>query len=184
MIRDHDDVLEEHRNAQYEDHDAKLVATALYEGDWYTLDNHRVYDEFKALVLKGPGWSFIKAFDRQKDGRNAVLTLCCQCEGTSAIQTRKASAYAKISLAKYNGQRRNFTFDQYVEVHQAAYNTLSELDVHLAKMPLTQILLDKIPKVGNVMSGVEKVAARWARLPNMKDDLRSLQVHLKKLRCV
>ena len=128
VIREHDDVTEAHHNAVYEDHDARLVATTLLEGDWYTLDNHRVYDEFKVLVLKGPGWSFIKTFDHQKDGRNAVLTLKRQCEGTSAIQTRKASAYAKISSAKYSGQKRNFTFDQYVEIHQAAYNTLAELD--------------------------------------------------------
>jgi hypothetical protein len=57
-----------------------------------------------------------------------VLTLRCQCEGLSAIQMQKASAYAKIASAKYNGQRRNFTFNQYVEIHQAAYNTLAELD--------------------------------------------------------
>jgi hypothetical protein len=128
IIRDHDEVLDVHHNAMYEDHDARLVATTALQGDWFTLNNHRVYDEFKALVLKGPGWSFIKQFDCLKDGRNAVLTLRHQCEGTSAIQTRKASAYAKISAAKYTGQKRNFTFDQYVEIHQAAYNTLAELD--------------------------------------------------------
>jgi hypothetical protein len=126
--RDHDKVEEEHHNAVYDDHDERLVAMTLLQGDWYALDNHRVYDEFRALVLKGPGWSFIKTFDHLKDGRNAVLNLRRQCEGTSAIQTRKASAYAKISSAKYSGQRRNFTFDQYVEIHQAAYNTLEELD--------------------------------------------------------
>jgi hypothetical protein len=127
-IRDHDQVTEEHHNATYEDHDAPLVATTALEGDWFSLDNHRVYDEFKALVLKGPGWSFIKTYDCLKDGRNAVLTLRRQCEGTSAIQTRKAYAYAKIASAKYSGQKRNFTFNQYLEIHQAAYNTLAELD--------------------------------------------------------
>jgi hypothetical protein len=128
IIRDHDEVTDDHHAAIYQDHDTQLVATTTLEGDWFSLDNHRVYDEFKALVLKGPGWSFIKTIDRLKDGRNAVLTLRRQCEGTSVIQTRKASAYAKIASAKYSGQRRNFTFDQYVEIHQAAYNTLAELD--------------------------------------------------------
>jgi hypothetical protein len=121
-------VTEAHHNIVYEDHDAQLVATTLLEGDWYTLDNHRVYDEFKALVLKGPGWSFIKTFDHQKDGRNAILTLKHQCEGTSVIQTRKESAYAKIFSAKYSSQKQNFSFDQYVEIHKAAYNTLADLD--------------------------------------------------------
>jgi hypothetical protein len=127
VIRDQEEVTHAEYDAIYHDHDARLVATTILEGDWYTLDNHRVYDEFKALIIKGPGWSFVKAFDRAKDGRNAVLTLRCQCEGTSAVQTRKASAYAKIATARYSGQKRAFTFDNYVEMHQAAYNTLSEL---------------------------------------------------------
>jgi hypothetical protein len=72
----------------YEDHDARLVATTALQGDWL-LDNHRVYDECKALVLKGPGWSFIKQFDRLKDGRNAVLTLRCQHEKIRMLRAAK-----------------------------------------------------------------------------------------------
>jgi hypothetical protein len=105
-----------------------LVVTTLLQGDWFELDNLRVYDEFKALVVKGPGWSFIKAFDRRKDGRGAALALKQQCEGVSAIQTRKASAYAQIISTRYTGHKQNFTFDQYVEMHQKAYNTLAELE--------------------------------------------------------
>jgi hypothetical protein len=114
--------------AVYEDHDARLVAMTTLRGPWYELDNHRVYDEFKALVLKAPGWSFIKAFDGTKNGRNAILTLCHQSEGTSAVQSHKASAYAKIASAHYRGQKKAFTFDNYVEIHQAAHNTLAELN--------------------------------------------------------
>jgi len=55
VIRDHEEVLDIYYNAAYEDHDAHLVATTTLSGDWYTLDNHRVYGKFKALILKGPG---------------------------------------------------------------------------------------------------------------------------------
>jgi hypothetical protein len=176
VIRDHDEVLDVHHNAVYEDHNARLVATTTLAGDWYTLDNHRVYDEFKALVLKGPGWSFIKQFDRLKDGRNAVLTLRRQCEGTSAIQTRKASAYAKISSAKYSGQKRNFTFDQYVEMHQAAYNTLAEL--HEA-VPETK-------KVADFLAGITDTKLSTAKDlilgdPGKLGDFEACQQYLKTL---
>jgi chitodextrinase len=87
------------------------------------------------------------------------LTLRCQCEGTSAIQTKKASAYAKISSAKYSGQKRNFTFDQYVEMYQAAYNTLAELNEavpetkkvadFLARITDTKLSTAKDLKLGN-----------------------------------
>jgi len=72
------------------------------------------------------------------------LTLRCQCEGTSAIQTKKASAYAKISSAKYSGQKRNFTFDQYVEMYQAAYNTLAELN---EAVPETKKVADFLARI-------------------------------------
>jgi hypothetical protein len=75
IFRDHEVMDPAMHVADYPDHDSRLVAITLLDGPWFQLDNQRVYDEFKALVLKGPGWSFIKAFDRTKDGRRAVLAL-------------------------------------------------------------------------------------------------------------
>ncbi len=120
VIRDQEAVMAEQRNAGYEDHDSRLVSTTLLEGDWFFLDNQHVYDEFKSLVLKGPGWGFIKPYDHCKDGRNAVLALRCQAEGTSATQTRKTSAYAAVSNARYSGQKKTFPFAKYVKIHQTA----------------------------------------------------------------
>jgi hypothetical protein len=154
IFRDHDDVTPAMQNDVYIDHDARLIATTLLQGPYYELDNQRIYDEFKALVLKGPGWSFIKQYDRIKDGRSAVLSLRRQCEGTSAIQSRKAAAYAKIAVAKYNGQKRNYSFDQYVETHQEAYNTLADLD---ETVPETK-------KVTDFLAGISD-----PRLSNAKD---------------
>jgi len=128
VFRDHELVDNALYIADYPDHDARLIATTTLNGPWFELDNQRVYDEFKTLVHKGPGWSFIKAFDRQKNGRGAVLALRRQCEGTSAVQSRKAAAYAKIATARFNRQKRTFTFDNYVEVHQGAHNTLLDLN--------------------------------------------------------
>jgi len=127
VFREHDAVTNEMHLVAYADHDDMLVNTITLMGPCSEFDNQRVYEEFKALVLKGPGWSFIKSYDRTKNGRAAVLALHCQCEGTSAIQSRKASAYAKISAAHYNGQHKTFTFDNYVEAHQSAHNTLADL---------------------------------------------------------
>mmetsp|Transcript_680 Transcript_680/g.982 ORF Transcript_680/g.982 Transcript_680/m.982 type:complete len:243 (-) Transcript_680:729-1457(-) len=123
IFREEADVTPAMHAVAYQDQDA-----TIFQGDWFTIDNQRVYDEFKNLVVNGPGWSFIKTYDRAKDGRNAILALKRQCEGTSAVQTRKSLAYAKISSARYNGQKRGFTFDTYVQIHQSAHNTLAELN--------------------------------------------------------
>jgi hypothetical protein len=58
--------------------------------------------------------------------------------------TKKASAYAKISSAKYSGQKRNLTFDQYVEMHQVAYNTLAELN---EAVPETKKVADFLARI-------------------------------------
>jgi len=75
IFRDHEVIDPALHQINYPDHDARLIATTTLDGSWYQLDNQRTYDEFKSLVLKGPGWNFIKAFDRLKNGRGAVLAL-------------------------------------------------------------------------------------------------------------
>jgi hypothetical protein len=176
IFRDHEVIDNAMHVADYADYDARLIATTTLNGPWYELDNHRVYDEFKALVLKGPGWNFIKAFDRVKNGRGAVLALRRQCEGISAVQSRKAAAYAKIATARCNGQKCTFTFGNYVEVHQGAHNTLLNLN---EPVPETK-------KVTDFLAGITD-----PRLSNAKDlilgdaqklqDFESCQQYLKTL---
>jgi hypothetical protein len=80
------------------------------------------------LIVDGPGWSFIKKFDKTKDGRGAVLALKAQAEGTSAKLTRKQAAYASLSSSAYLGPRKGFTFANYVTLHQTAHNELLDLE--------------------------------------------------------
>jgi hypothetical protein len=150
--------------ANHNDHDNRLINTTMLVGPWFELDNQRIYEEFKALTLKGPGWSFIKAYDCTKNGRGAVLALHHQCEGTSAVQTCNAAAYAKIASAWYSGQIRQFSFDTYVEMHQEAHNTLADLD-------------EPVPETKQVTDFLEGITD--ARLSNAKDlifgDVQKLQ---------
>ncbi|KAI2501803.1 Reverse transcriptase (RNA-dependent DNA polymerase) [Fragilaria crotonensis] len=77
------------------DRSRSFIATTALSGTHFELIID-AYDEFKPLVVDGPGWSFIKKFDKAKDGRGAVLALKTQAEGTSAKLTRKQAAYASI----------------------------------------------------------------------------------------
>jgi len=61
VFREHQLVNPAMHLANYNNHDERLINTISLTGPWFELDNHRVYEEFKALVLKGQGWSFIKA---------------------------------------------------------------------------------------------------------------------------
>jgi hypothetical protein len=128
LVREHEEVTRVHHDAEYQSMPERLIATTSLHGTHFDLDNRTLYDEFKPLVVDGPGWSFIKKFDRSKDGRGAVLALKSQAEGTSAKLTRKQAAYASIASSTYLGPRKGFTFASYVTLHQSAHNELLDLD--------------------------------------------------------
>jgi hypothetical protein len=128
LVREHEEVTQEQRDAEYLSMQERLIAITALNGTHFDLDNRTLYDEFKPLVVDGPGWSFVKKFDRAKDGRSAVLALKAQAEGTSAKLTRKQAAYASIASSAYLGPRKGFTFASYVTLHQSAHNELLDLD--------------------------------------------------------
>ena len=105
-----------------------LIDATIFEGRHYELDNPRFYRELKSFTVNGEGWSYIKRFEKQQDGRKAYLALRSQCEGTASKITRKNRAYASISNASYNGQRRQYRFQDYINVHQAAHNEILDCD--------------------------------------------------------
>ena len=75
LVREHDEVTAEHLAGEYKSTQERLIATTALRGTHFDLDIRTLYDEFKPLVVDGPGWSFIKKFDKVKDGRKAVLAL-------------------------------------------------------------------------------------------------------------
>ena len=106
--------------------DDYLSEVTLLSGQHYRLDNQRVWNELKSLVSDGPGWSFIKAFEKKTDGRRAVLALIRQHDGENSRLMRKKKAYETLKSLVYKGPRTLWTFDNYVEAHQKAHNDLEE----------------------------------------------------------
>ena len=103
------------------------IATTVHVGRHYDLDNTTLYDELKTLVVDGPGWAFVRKFDKTKDGRAAAMALKQQAEGASSKILRKTKAYASIKNALYRGPRKGSTFANYVTLHQEAHNELFDL---------------------------------------------------------
>jgi hypothetical protein len=128
LVREHGEVTPEIRAAAYASDVDRHIATTVHEGRHFDLDNTTLYDELKSLVVDGPGWAFVRRFDRTKNGRAAVLALKAQAEGVSSKLTRKAKAYASITNAVYRGLRRGYTFANYVTTHQEAHNELFDLE--------------------------------------------------------
>ena len=106
--------------------DEYLSEVTLLEGQHFRLDNQLVWNELKSLVSDGPGWSFIKSYEKKTDGRSAVLALIRQHDGENSRLMRKKKAYATLKSLSYKGPRKAWTFDNYVEAHQKAHNDLED----------------------------------------------------------
>ena len=126
VVRDHREVTDEIRDATYTSHSRKVSALLRLSGEHFDVDNVGVWEILKGLTIDGFAWSFVKRFDNTMDGRGAIEALRRQCEGKTSVKTRKNKAYASIAGAVYRGIRKNFTFAQYVAIHQAGHNELAD----------------------------------------------------------
>ena len=97
------------------------IAIAPLVGDDFQRDNTRVYGIIKQLVLEGPGRSYILPFDKTSNGRAAWLSLTAHFEGESYCNRNVEEAYATLESLHYEGERRGFTFEKFVEKHNGAY---------------------------------------------------------------
>jgi hypothetical protein len=55
LVREHEEVTPEIQNAEYGSTQERLIATTALSGTHYELDNRTLYDQFKPLVVGGPG---------------------------------------------------------------------------------------------------------------------------------
>jgi hypothetical protein len=105
-----------------------LTEATAFQGQHYELDNPRLYRELNTFVVNGEGWSYIQKYKRSQDGRKAYLALKTQCEGTASKIRHKNKAYASIANATYSGLRRQYKFQDFINVHQTAHNEILDCD--------------------------------------------------------
>lgn len=114
--------------AIYQTEQEENIAIAPLVGDDFLRDNARVYEIIKQLMLEGPGRSYIMAFDATSNGRAAWLSLKAHFEGESYRNRNVEEAYSTLEGLHYEGERRGFTFEKFVEKHNEAYLELERYD--------------------------------------------------------
>ncbi len=81
-----------------------------------------MFNLIQSLTINGPAWPWIQSYQSSRDGRRAWKAL------VDTMQTRsKQECYDSIAKAHYHGNRRNFDFNSYVQVHQLAHQDLQRL---------------------------------------------------------
>jgi hypothetical protein len=164
VYREHEIATPEMRTAAYPEDDDLYIAITELRGRHYQLDNRRVWNELKPLVVDGPGWVFIKTLEDTKNGRNAIITLKRQNEGENSTMIRKQKAYTALKNLAFTGPRKHWTFSQYVTGHQKAHN---ELEACHEPVPETK-------KVTDFLGGITDPSL-GAGLANVYGDIQKLQ---------
>lgn len=140
----------------YDSTDEALMACLSLTGEYYQLDNAKIWDIVEACTNQGNAWPFIKQLRKKKDGRAAIQILRMQAEGTASTATRKMIAYKLLDTTKYDGKGR-FTFDQYIEKLQLAFCELAECGDPQSESHQIHVLITNCHSTA-MKSGIDTVA--------------------------
>jgi hypothetical protein len=90
-------------------------------------DLAEAFDILHTVWGKSNWWTHCKAFTNTRDGRQAFRTLHAQLLGGPKAIASGAAILAQLQALRYEGDRRNFTFDKYVQLHMQQHNLHADL---------------------------------------------------------
>jgi len=148
-------------------------AIAPLRGNEYKTDNGVVFDFLKSWTINGPAYPWMKQFSSTRNGRAAWLAIIAYYEGSAARDRVKEAAYAAIANAKYHGERKKFSFDVYVNIHQEAYQDLQQNDE----------IIPEDKRVRDFLSGIKDQSLNAAKqtvmaIPDLRTDFAATVAHL------
>jgi hypothetical protein len=115
----------------------------------------------------------MRSFNRTRNGRAAWLALLTHFEGDAQKDRAKDAAYTAIANAKYYGEKKRFSFETYVTIHQEAYEDLEQYGEPVSE--------DK--RVRDLLQGIKDPAAKAAKetvlaTPHLRNNFTNAVTHL------
>ncbi len=106
--------------------DETLKATGPFERA-FLADSAKVFDILHTVWGKSSWWTHCKPFMKTKNGRQAFKTLHAQLLGGHKAIASGAAILAQLQSLRYDGDRRNFTLDKYIQLHMEQHNLHADL---------------------------------------------------------
>jgi hypothetical protein len=108
-----------------------------------------VYAAVASSTLDTPAYAHIRRFEKEQNGRKAMLTLKVQFSGTAFNMPRSNTAHDFLEKATFSGPKRGYTYLEHVAKFNEAYNELNLIGEPLAEhvkvrkfcMSLTELFL-------------------------------------------
>ena len=130
-----------------------MIRHAPHTGATYHADNEAVWDAVRHFTHEGPAWGWGQSFARQRNGRGTYLALKQHYLGNTFQARLHSCADQIIETAYYDGTKRNFSFEKYIETLQKSFVDLRSTGEHISEERQVRILLmgsrttaSKLPK--------------------------------------
>jgi hypothetical protein len=93
----------------------ELKATFVLTGTNFKEDSKTVYEAVARSTFNTPANSHVRRFEKQRDGRQAMLTLKVQFGGTSFNMSRSNTAHDFLERATFSGPKRGYTYLEHLQ---------------------------------------------------------------------
>jgi hypothetical protein len=122
---------------------AEMVARGDHAQPAFETDAIAVFNVIRHMTHGGLAWSWVSAYNRAKNGRDAYIAFKSHYLGESYQARIKAAADAVLTKTYYDGQR-SFSFEQYTSVLQKAFTDMESTGEQVAEERKIRILLTGI----------------------------------------
>ena len=115
-----------------------------------------LYNELYQILGTLKVWENAKGATRAKNGRKAYLGIYNALFGANVIFHRSDANMWLITSLTYEGNRRNFTLDDYVNRHLMAHNQRATLSEHATALGKVIHPFTEYDKVGHFLMGIKQ----------------------------
>jgi hypothetical protein len=114
-------------DTNYTSPEDEMTARAPLFGNDYVNDNKKVFDVLRTILVDTDPFVWIKDHQRRRNGRGAWMSLKAHYLGASRADTVANTAENQMDNTFYEGERRRFGFEKYVQVHREAHAEIAAL---------------------------------------------------------
>ncbi len=162
-------------NAIYQSEHHRVISIAPLAGIEYEDDNGKVFDFLKSWTLNGPAWTWMRSHNVTRNGRAGWQDLVAHYEGDAQRDRVKDHAYAAIAAARYHGERKKFSFETYVTIHQDSYADLIQYGEVVSEEKRVRDLLQGIKDNSPAANAAKGTVLAT---PNLRNNFNNAVAHL------
>jgi hypothetical protein len=93
----------------------------------YIHDRSKVWQTMSEVCRDDKCWTYIKPFQRSRDGRGAYQAPHTHYLGANHVNNMANIAESKLGLAKYYGEKRRYNFENYISTLNEQFQILNNL---------------------------------------------------------